>query len=138
MTGWLLRRRAQGFWVPPWWSVCWWPPLRRALRREKEARLVRDYVTTMTSAGLLLADNAVTKAPFLPEQGMSYKNEDKETFCVYAVKYSNYEPEEIESLWFTEAQARTRCDRLNEESRVGRGMWRISCWEVQGKRPLFV
>lgn len=38
---------------------------------------------------------------------------------VYAIKYSNYDPPEIDSLWLHRKAAERACEELNEEALKG-------------------
>lgn len=45
---------------------------------------------------------------------------------VWCVRYSNYDPPEVDSLWINEELARRRAKKLNELS--GDGMWTAEAW----------
>lgn len=47
---------------------------------------------------------------------------------VYAVVYSNYSPPEVDSLWFSAAEASNRSTTLG-------GMWEVTEMEIQGENP---
>jgi hypothetical protein len=51
---------------------------------------------------------------------------------IYAVRFSNYEPAEIDSLWMTKADAESRCNDIDDG-----GMWGVHPMEVIGSKAEF-
>jgi hypothetical protein len=51
---------------------------------------------------------------------------------VWVVRYGNYEPAEIDSIWFTEELAQIRAESLDADRRGGD--WAVEAWEVEGER----
>ena len=54
--------------------------------------------------------------------------EVSEPEAVWAVVFSNYDPREIDSLWWNEEEASARAEELGE-------MWRVEKMAVEGRKP---
>lgn len=49
---------------------------------------------------------------------------------IYRVRYSNYEPAEVESQWAKLEDAERHCEELNDQDELGSQMWTVDAVEI--------